>query len=172
MKKEQIKKLLLDEKKTGHKFIKHAEDCNCPICQGNIRICSVCGGSATGPFTSLTTMCSGESLEPSRLDEINQGVYDFDDKGWFKVNEHNAVAVRDVVDYKIGTTIKSNQGVEFIVFATYENNRGKRGIRLVETNNYMNANPEMRSYIFAESMAPWFPSFAKLLDEYNESNAL
>lgn len=160
---EKLKKL---QSASGHKFIFHKANCTCTICMEEILICTECNGSHSATFNSLTTKCCGEPIAPEDLDSINSGLLDFDDKGWYNALEKNEPSVLDVAIMPIGTIITSNQNVDFVVFAHYENVRGKRGIRLIETAEHMQANPEMRSYIFANTMAPWFPTFAEALNIY------
>lgn len=159
MKKQNLKKLSNLELVSGHKFIKHDEKCGCTLCVNNIKVCKVCGGSESETYNSLTTNCTETSLSPAQLDEINSGLKDFDTKGWFNAAEKLEPSVLDVAIMPIGTLIKSNLGIEFVVFAHYENARGKCGVRLIETAEHMQANPDIRSYIFASTMAPWFPVF-------------
>lgn len=169
MNQNQLKQLTKKEKDSGHKFVKHAQGCQCVLCKGGAEVCKICGGSKSETYSSLTAVCVGIELTADELDKINKGQLDHDKNGWF--NPEEGPSVRDVVDYPIGTLLRSNQDVEFVVFAHYENTRGKRGIRMIETADYMQANPDVRSYIFASSMAPWFPEFAEKLTEHQEKLA-
>lgn len=162
----QIKSMTALEKASGHKFIIHSPSCRCTLCLSATKVCMNCGGCSSDNFNSLTTICAQEQLTPDILEQVNRGVADHDKNGWFNPTE--GPSVLDVAIIPIGTIITSNQNIDFVVFAHYENTRGKRGIRLIETAEYMQANPDVRSYIYAETMAPWFPSFAEALRVFQD----
>jgi hypothetical protein len=63
-----------------HLFEKHinCEMPNCPICDGGLTRCTICGG-AEG---SLPTECPGTSMSPEIEQLVYSGKLDFKDNSW------------------------------------------------------------------------------------------
>ena len=76
-----------------HKPVKH-DNCNelgCPICDGGLFVCEVCG-LIEG---SLTTDCSGEESFLEYNQDVYNGLIDFKDGVWVKeVSPHSPASLK------------------------------------------------------------------------------
>lgn len=71
-----------DEIESKHKPLKHT-DCqihNCPICDGGLITCVVCGSSEN----ELTTHCPGSNLEVKFRKEVQDGKLDYINYEWIR----------------------------------------------------------------------------------------
>ena len=59
---------------------KNCTEWNCPICDGGLALCVICGG-AEG---SLTTECCGRKLTKDEQKLIMNGALDFQDNRWIE----------------------------------------------------------------------------------------
>lgn len=66
--------------RTAHTLLRHGncEEFHCPICDGGLEVCSVCGG-AEG---ALPTECPGTRMNADLQDRVYAGLADFKDGKW------------------------------------------------------------------------------------------
>jgi hypothetical protein len=80
-----------------HKYIApETHNCNndavCPICDGGLSVCSVCGG-AEG---SMPTECPGFMMSPVEAQAVYKGEIDFRNGAWVqKVSPHSPAYYRE-----------------------------------------------------------------------------
>lgn len=63
-----------------HVWLKHTncEDMYCPICEGGLAQCVVCGGAEC----ELPRECPGVAMTPYQRDRVCQGILDYRDGTW------------------------------------------------------------------------------------------
>jgi hypothetical protein len=111
----------------NHQFEKH-ENCqiqNCPVCDGGLSVCAVCGG-AEG---SLTTDCIGRKLDERELQEVYLGASDFVGNTWVVGTSPNSPsAYKSLVMPELPPVKNENPAVWPLVIADIKS-RDKFGLK-------------------------------------------
>lgn len=79
----------------GHKWEKHegCEMTHCPVCEGGLSVCRVCGGGEG----ALTTDCAGVRLSGEQLEQVHEAALDYRGGQWWFVGSPLAGGASDLL---------------------------------------------------------------------------